>query len=170
MIILPLALMLAAYIFKALGMYTIAEQRRIDYPWLAWVPVANGWLLGCISDQYRYVTRGESRKLRTVLVVFPVIEAVLAIAVFAAAAGSLIAGGEVINTATVIISILLSLVRLTHYMIEQAATFDLHRSCNPETAVLFLVLGLIVPGLRSVFLFANWEQELGMPPRKVTAV
>jgi hypothetical protein len=32
-------------------MYTIAKRRQINHPWMAWVPVVDMYLLGCISDQ-----------------------------------------------------------------------------------------------------------------------
>ena len=41
------------YVLQSLGLYTIAERRGIRNPWLAWVPVANMWVLGSISDQYQ---------------------------------------------------------------------------------------------------------------------
>lgn len=55
---------LAVYVFTALSLYTIAKRRGIHHPWLAWIPFANSWLLGCIADQYRFVTRGEVKYRR----------------------------------------------------------------------------------------------------------
>ena len=44
---------IAMYVLSAWGMYTIANRRGIHRPWLAWIPVANMWILGSISDQYQ---------------------------------------------------------------------------------------------------------------------
>ena len=38
------------YVIKSLGLYTIAKRRGIHHPGLAWVPIANTWILGSISD------------------------------------------------------------------------------------------------------------------------
>ena len=58
---------LAIYIFTALALYTIARRRGIHNPWLAWVPIANAWLLGCIADHFRYQVRKETKCRRKVL-------------------------------------------------------------------------------------------------------
>ena len=55
------------YILTAAGMYSIAKRRGILHPWLAWIPVANAWLLGSISDQYQYVVKGKVKNRRSVL-------------------------------------------------------------------------------------------------------
>ena len=39
---------ITGYVLQALGMYRIAERRGIHRPWLAWIPVANSWVLGSI--------------------------------------------------------------------------------------------------------------------------
>ena len=48
-----------SYIFRSVGLYTMAGRRGIRNPWLAWVPVADQWLLGCLSDQYQTLVRGS---------------------------------------------------------------------------------------------------------------
>ena len=55
------------YVFMAIGMHAIAKRRGIRRPWMAWVPFGNTWLLGCISDQYRYVARGQEKSKRKVM-------------------------------------------------------------------------------------------------------
>ena len=46
-------LAIVSYVLLAWGLFTIAKRRGINKPWLAWIPVVNVWMLGCISDQYR---------------------------------------------------------------------------------------------------------------------
>lgn len=64
---------LIAYILTALGTYAIAKRRGINKPWTAWIPIANLWLLGCISDQYRHVAKNQVKTKRRSLVVLSVI-------------------------------------------------------------------------------------------------
>ena len=45
----------AAYVLTSLSLYTIAARRQIANPWLSWIPVVRIWVLGSLSDQYRYV-------------------------------------------------------------------------------------------------------------------
>ena len=37
---------LVFYVFESIGLYTLAKRRGLQYPGLAWVPVANMWILG----------------------------------------------------------------------------------------------------------------------------
>ena len=61
---------IAIYVFTALSLYTVAKRRGIAAPWLAWVPVAGLWVLGSLSDQYRYLTQGQIRHKRISLLVW----------------------------------------------------------------------------------------------------
>lgn len=40
----------AVFVFTAVALYTLAKNRGIRHPWLAWIPVANVWILGSLSD------------------------------------------------------------------------------------------------------------------------
>ena len=42
---------IASYVLSSMAVYTIARRRGLRKPWLAWIPVANVWLLGSLSDQ-----------------------------------------------------------------------------------------------------------------------
>ncbi len=57
-------LAIVGYVLGALGLYTIAKRRGINNPWLAWVPVADMWVLGCISDQYRHIVKNQVKTKR----------------------------------------------------------------------------------------------------------
>ncbi len=68
---------LAIYVFTALALYAIAKRRGIHNPWLAWIPFANTWLLGCISDQYRALAKGETKYRRRWLLITEILTSVL---------------------------------------------------------------------------------------------
>lgn len=70
-----------SYVFLAIGLYSIAKRRGIKKPWLAWIPVANVWLLGCVSDQYQYVVHGAQKSKRKAMLTLQIIITVLAVAV-----------------------------------------------------------------------------------------
>lgn len=60
-------LAVVGFVFMAVALYTIAKRRGIFRPWLAWIPVINGWMVGCISDQYRSVIYRQRRNRRSLL-------------------------------------------------------------------------------------------------------
>lgn len=162
-----------SYVFLAMGMQQIARSRGINNPWFAWLPVFRGWLLGCISDQYRFVARGSTTRRRTWLVALPVLETVLWIISFFVGVFHLILSaepGSALDTTSIVMLALLTLVRLAYFILENMAVYDLHRSCNPENAGLFLFLGMVIPCFRALVVYMNREKELGMPPRRSASV
>ena len=79
--LLSFAMTIGNYVLLSLGLYTIAKRRGINKPWLAWVPVANLWLLGCISDQYRHVAHGQVKNKRKSMLILMIVMLVLTVIV-----------------------------------------------------------------------------------------
>lgn len=176
---------ITAFVFMAIGLYTIAKKRCIRHPWLAWIPVANLWLLGCVSDQYRYVTKNQERTRRKRMLTLAIIQVVnLALAgllgiVFFVKLGAWVSMGQPAADAAGVIGLLcgLSLLILPllvvsiWLLIEQfCAYYDLFSSCNPENKTVFTVLSIVAAFfgynvLGAIFVFICRNKEAGMPPR-----
>ena len=173
----------AGYVLLALGLFAIAKRRRLQNAWMAWVPVLNLWLLGCISDQYRYVTAGEQRNRRTLLLFFGIAEAVLKAVLFVGmlwglgsflqdirSFGDLLLRGSWKLMKFAGWGLLISSFGAVAAMFKCFALYDLYSSCLPKRKTLFTVLSVLgfvtgadlVPALL-VFLCRNKEE--GMPPR-----
>ena len=75
--LIALVVSLVMVIFQGVGLYTMAKRRGIKHAWLAWIPVGNSWLVGCIADQYRYVAKGEVKNRRKILLALSIVGAVL---------------------------------------------------------------------------------------------
>ena len=58
---------IASYVLTSLALYTLASRRGIRKAWLSWVPVLNVWIVGSLSDQYRYVVKGQVKSKRKIL-------------------------------------------------------------------------------------------------------
>jgi len=174
---------IATYVLTALGLYTIAQRRGIEKPWLAWSPVVNVWTLGCISDQYRYVAKGQVRNKRKVLLAVNILQLVFSCAAVIKLIVSLVmtlsGAAQIVNEMDIIRPILSSLaffipvliLGITGFVLEIMVLYDLYASCDPTNTVLYLVLSLI-PAIsqitRPLFLFLCRNQDGGMPPRRET--
>lgn len=175
---------IVSYVLTALALYTIAKRRGIHNPWLAWIPVANYWLIGSLSDQYQYVVKGRNCSKRKWLLILEIVSFVLVAAMLfflgsmlvqmiAAAMGN---SGEtylmniVMGSLMRILGVCLPLlgigiaVAIIYYM----ALYDIYKSMDPANSVLFLVLSILFGVTQPFFLFFNRNKELGMPPRKQT--
>ena len=178
---------IAMYVLTSLGLYTIAKRRSIHKAWLAWVPLVNCWLIGCISDQYRYVVKGQVKSKRKSLLVLTIVQMVLAMAFTAALTVTIVSG---VNSAVftmsrvpimdrilvILVPLIITLgllltmagVAVAKAVIYYMAMYDLYTSCAPENNVLFLVLSIVFRVTEPFFVFFNRNNDGGMPPRRVT--
>ena len=178
------ALTIASYVLTSLALYTVAKRRGIRNPWLSWVPVGNCWIIGCISDQYRYVVKGEVKNKRKALLTLNIINLVLVIAMVIVAifmAVSAVQVGMTGNEQEVIGTVLGSLIGMVALCLPIAgisiatkviyymSTYDIYTSCTPQNNVLFLVLSIIFPVTEPFFLFCTRQKDEGMPPRRQEA-
>ena len=171
------------YVFSALALYTIAQRRGIKKAWLAWVPVVNVWILGSISDQYRYVVKDEVRNKRKILLTVSILNTVFSIVAFVRLIVSIVlmftGAAQGVNEMDIIRQLLTSLAFYIPVMIlgivglifEIMALYDVYTSCDSANNVIYLVLS-IIPGIshitRPVFLFLSRNRDDGMPPRRET--
>ena len=168
-----LGLSLVQYIFQSLGLYTIAKRRGISKPWLAWVPVGNVWIMGCISDQYQYVARGLNKNKRTLLMWLNVIMVVLLGLYTAFVVTMIIAqeNGDYMMTGALgimLLALVMFAVSVWYSILVYMAQFDLFRSAEPDNAVLYLVLSILIGGIvNAILVFICRNKDGGMPPRRV---
>ena len=160
---------IAIYVFTALALYTIAKRRGIAAPWLAWVPVARQWVLGSLSDQYRYLTQGQLKHKRIMLLVWKGGSWVLTGGIVGSAIAA-IAGASVGAILTVLcLALVVVCAAIVYVVLYFMALYDVYASCDPQNAAVYLVLSVFFGFLVPVFLFLSRNLEKGMPPRKETA-
>ena len=175
---------IAMYVLTSLGLYTIAKRRAISKAWLAWIPVVNCWLIGCISDQYRYVVKGQVKSKRKSLLTLTIVQMALVLAFVAALTVTIVCGVNVSMAVTgysrvlesimvpaiVTLGLLLPIigVGIAKMVVYYMAMYDLYTSCSPENNVLFLVLSIVFRVTEPFFIFFNRKNDKGMPPRRVS--
>ncbi len=163
-----LAYSITVYVLYSLGLYTIAQRRRISKPWLAWIPVGNLWLLGSISDQYQHLAKGKITGRRKVMLglcvawfvmyfiwIFCVVLGIM----FAESGGMAIAGSVLLMVLGVLAFFGIA-IALTVF--EYICCYDLFCSCDPRNSVLFLILSIFL-GIMPFFVFACRKKDDGMP-------
>lgn len=155
----------ASYVLSSFGIYTIAKRRGIRKPWLSWIPYGNMWVLGSISDQYQYVTGGKIKNRRKVLLATTIALSALVIpmVIFAVLSGL---GSYWSVAALVLVYVVFMVVAIVGAVFQYIAYYNLFRSCKPQNATLFLVVGIVCQATLPFFLFACRNHDEGMPPRK----
>lgn len=179
---------IVGYVFLAMGLYAIAKRRGIQRPWLAWIPIANAWLLGCISDQYRYIVRHEEKNKRKILLTLEILMLAVCAVLIAIVVMMVPDLVEIIDSnetltanvasdATVsrimqrlggvgIAALVLMVLAIAQAVVMYMAYYDLFASCDPNNKTIYLVLGILFGQLMSFFVFACRKKDFGMPPRR----
>lgn len=177
-----LAFGIAVYVLTALAFYTVADRRGLKNPWLAWIPVANLWLLGSISDQYRYVVKGEFKSKRKILLVLGIASMVVGMVIFGLITSLAITGisgamggiseeqmvSQLMGRAIGMVGLFVPMmgIAIAQMVIRYMALYDVYKSMDPSNCVMFLVLSILFSFTEPFFLFFNRNKDEGMPPRR----
>ena len=125
-----------AYIFTSLGLYTMAKNKNIDNAWLAWIPIANNYLLGKIMNDRFAIGSKIIPNAAIVLLIVPI-------------AGILLSMIPMIGWIFTIVAAVLIYIAL----------YRLYKLYDPKHAVLFLVLSIIFAVTQPFFIFAIRNKE-----------
>ena len=109
------------YVIMALGMYAMASKLRIENPWLAWIPVANIYLMGKIAGDQITLFKKDIPKLGLVLVI-----GAIAIGIISA------------------IPVIGQLACIAYAVLSFATMYKIYRIFAEKNAVLYLVLSIII--------------------------
>lgn len=171
--LLPVFLWILSYVLSSVGIYTMAKHRAIPHAWLAWVPVANVWVLGSLADQYRYVAKGQLTSRRKLLLGLKIADTLMQLVILIFLLGAmeydmrfflLQMTGVLIHLGGILLLALpISILLAIFYFI---ALGDVYQSCCPDHAVTDLVLSMMLRPTEPFFLFFNRDSEKGMPPRR----
>lgn len=166
---------IALYVLRSLGVYTIAKRRGLHHAWFAWVPVADQYLLGCISDQYQYVVKDKNKSRRKILLVLDIVYVVLLTVILGSfvgiafnAAVGYISESRMTSRMLGMLGLYLPLlgVWIAKLVFRYMALYDLYVSVDPKNSTMYIVLSVIFKVTEPFFLFFNRNKDDGMPPRR----
>lgn len=145
------------YILTGVALFTIAKRRGIAHRWTAWIPMAQLWLMGGISDHYQRLAKQKcSRKQQLILWLISTLlilhTLLIVLCLFASDQTTLISlvfiPAWCVTAALVIIGFL--------------AMYDLYVSCDPDHAVLYFTLSILLSAVQPIFLFVSRKKDLGL--------
>ncbi|WP_286805228.1 DUF4190 domain-containing protein [Acetobacterium sp. MES1] len=137
-LVVSLVIGLICYVFNSLGLYTMAKNRNLDNPWLAWIPLASSYLMGeLINDDVSISTWHIPYAKLFLPLMGLALTVVMTILGFIPYLGAFM-------------GILLSLALSFYYY---AAQFWLYSIYDKDHRVLYLVLSIIFPFLGPIFVF-----------------
>lgn len=174
---------LVMYVIRSLSLHTISKRRGIRNAWLSWIPVGQEWVIGSLSDQYKYLTQGKIQSRRKILLglnlvalVIGVVSAGISVSnsvqmIMGVSYGTMTEEAAIGSALSVMIAMAVALVScalsIVTYVFRQMSMYDVYKSCKPNNAVVFLVLGILFGVTEPFFLLACRNKDDGMPPRRI---
>ncbi len=149
--VLLLAVAVAEYITVSLAVYTMGKNRGIKNPWLAWVPVANYWIVGKLVNEYdrkNGIVRKWHKTLLSLILWMIGVTLVAYSAMFAAGAIYAFTGYSNILALTLpfyVLMISAMLLAVVFSVCVGICYYKLFEEAAPEKAVKYLILALLVP-------------------------
>lgn len=158
---------LVLWVLRSSALHKIAKRRNIRHAWLAWIPLGGSWILGSVSDQYQHLVRGKVTSRRKILLLLSLVSMFLGlgngiVTIIQAIMAQTDVRAVAWAFATMSSSLLVWACGLATLVFNHICNYDLYRSCNPQTSVVFLVLGIVIPITEPFFYFVDRKKDLGM--------
>ncbi len=153
------------WILKAIGLSKIATDYGIQNAWLAWIPLADLYILGKVSDKIKKIWKiknlGNLFLILSVVQLFFIIISIFigillpALELYNREIFEIFAIASVIfSIVKIIFEIIINLIVTVVLILKILAIYQIYNEyLNDDKKVLFLVLSIIFPFMQSVFLF-----------------
>lgn len=128
-IFLLVILAIAMYIFMAVGLYRLAANRHIENPWLAFIPIANLYILGMLVGKLKI----DSFEIPSLELVLPI--------------------GCVVTAVIKFIPLIGWLASIAYLILTILTLYKLYGMYRPQSAALWTVLSVVLPFMGPIFLF-----------------
>ncbi|WP_411682743.1 hypothetical protein [Clostridium thailandense] len=127
--LITLILSIALYVLSSIGLYKLAINQHIGNPWIAWIPIANLYILGSIIK----IIKIDSYEILKLELVLPI--------------GCLL---SILLNPIPLIGWIFSIVYFVLFLISVFKLFKLYR---PSQAAIWLVISIILPFMGPIFIF-----------------
>ena len=156
------------YVLQSLALYRMAKNRNLKYPGLAWVPVANSWIIGSVVDHHSRIG-GIDRQWRKTLLTLSIISAagvflyfILAFAAsFSMVFGATSAAGLIVILVPVLIIYALSVT--ANSLCTIICTYKIFEELTPAKAVKYILLTILVPLGGPICMLIASKSMIGVP-------
>ena len=128
------AIAIAAYVLTALGLYKLAQKQNFENAWLAWIPVAQFYIIGKIVGEAKFGTAFTIPRLELVLPLGAIAIGILGY-----------------------IPVLGQLIALAYAVVCIYSLYLLYKKYVPDQAVLYTILSAV--GLFAIFIFIIRDKD-----------
>ena len=143
--VLGMFMSLACYILQGVALYRMAGKLGIDSPWLAFIPIANIWMLGKIADASESIPKHAKRLLILEILLFIPFAGVLGVGT-----GALLAGAGRLDAAGIavmgIFAVAVFVIAIVYSIFAYIAYYRICENFAPENKTGYF-LGMLLGGM-----------------------
>ncbi len=137
------AIAFITYIFKSIGLMRMANNRNIENAWLAWVPIADYYIIGKLIAKFKLIDK-EIKKPESFLVILFVICFCVKLFLFPMA---------LIPVVKIFYYIIVAAINIFEAIIIFMARYRLCEIYYKDRAVVYTILGFFLNPLFNIFIF-----------------
>ena len=181
LLLFTLLLTVLFYVFRSIGLYGMAKSCRLPAPGLAWVPIANLYVIGALAETGCRTYGKKPLPYRGLLLGGAILNTVCGFAVgilcgalFSRVFFNLTAGNELSDEALaesllyplpafLLIVFLVSALSIALAVLEYMALYQIYKLFAPENAVLYTVLSVLLSCTTPFLLFSLRRRQPGAP-------
>lgn len=127
--LITLILIITMYVLSSVGLYRLAINQKIDNPWIAWIPIANMYILGSLIKNIKI----DSYEIPRIELVLPI--------------------GCLLTMLLSPIPLIGWIINIAYFVLCLLTIFKLYKMYRPNQAVVWLILSIILPFMGPIFLF-----------------
>lgn len=127
--LITLILSIILYVLSSIGLYKLATNQKINNPWIAWIPIANLYILGSIIKNIKI----DSYEIPKIELVLPI--------------------GCLLSILLSPIPLIGWVISIAYFVLFLISVFKLFKLYRPSQAAIWLTISIILPFMGPIFIF-----------------
>ncbi len=117
------------YVLSSIGFYKLATNQKINNPWIAWIPIANLYVLGSIIKNLKI----DSYEIPRLELVLPI--------------------GCLLSILLEVIPLIGWIISIAYFVLFLISLFKLYKIYRPNQAIVWIIISIILPFMMPIFIF-----------------
>ncbi len=161
----PTIIAIVRYIFMSIGLYKIASRRNMKGAFLAFLPVANSYLLGSVYDDINRTMNNTTKTAMKLLVLkivsFCVGIVLLPLAIISYFLAEYSSIGMVFTVIASLVSAVSFVISVVYYVYYYISVYGIYKEYAHDKAVPFIIISIIFLPIVALFIFLIRNNESG---------
>lgn len=126
------------YVFMAFGLFKMAQNLGIENPWMAFIPVANLYIMGKLAGTVSF----QNYQIPSIELVLPI--------------------GSVVASSMARVSLIGPIISLAFLVLYFMTLYNIYKKYRGDNATVMIVLSIFLPFMPAIYLFGMRDEKAMM--------